>query len=102
LTALAAFPARSLHDALPICLHLDLDHLGRALADRPGKISRIAHDVGSFAVHFRAWPRHDMDKPFHARGPVAGDGAEIGELAHLRSEEHTSELQSRENLVCRL
>src|SRR5690606_41692193 len=25
-----------------------------------------------------------------------------GEAAHLRSEEHTSELQSRENLVCRL
>src|SRR5690606_35833006 len=26
----------------------------------------------------------------------------IAEVAHLRSEEHTSELQSRENLVCRL
>src|SRR5690606_41929662 len=28
--------------------------------------------------------------------------AEVGECAYLRSEEHTSELQSRENLVCRL
>src|SRR5690606_40682736 len=26
----------------------------------------------------------------------------LGRLAHARSEEHTSELQSRENLVCRL
>src|SRR5690606_41582976 len=25
-----------------------------------------------------------------------------GDIRHLRSEEHTSELQSRENLVCRL
>src|SRR5690606_11740812 len=34
---------------------------------------------------------------------VAADGvATIGAGARLRSEEHTSELQSRENLVCRL
>src|SRR5690606_41279087 len=32
-------------------------------------------------------------RPRHRQGQVAGD---------LRSEEHTSELQSRENLVCRL
>src|SRR5690606_39728731 len=29
-------------------------------------------------------------------------GAAAGEVARIRSEEHTSELQSRENLVCRL
>src|SRR5690606_41650491 len=33
--------------------------------------------------------------------PVLGAGDRAGDLA-LRSEEHTSELQSRENLVCRL
>src|SRR5690606_40112766 len=33
--------------------------------------------------------------------PIALDGEQIGYLC-LRSEEHTSELQSRENLVCRL
>src|SRR5690606_41385473 len=33
----------------------------------------------------------------------AGSGnRELGRLDHPRSEEHTSELQSRENLVCRL
>src|SRR5690606_40021616 len=31
-----------------------------------------------------------------------GDAAVLDHGRHLRSEEHTSELQSRENLVCRL
>src|SRR5690606_42122037 len=34
------------------------------------------------------------------RGKVSGENE--GALAGVRSEEHTSELQSRENLVCRL
>src|SRR3712207_7325998 len=33
---------------------------------------------------------------------LLGDHAALGELAVLRSEEHTSELQSRQYLVCRL
>src|SRR5690606_41798613 len=41
-----------------------------------------------------------------ARQRVAGNlfqvGAALLELLHVRSEEHTSELQSRENIVCRL
>src|SRR5436309_7604469 len=52
-----------------------------------------------------------QDRVFHAdlhgsdlrqRNPLTGRSTqrEIGDLA--RSEEHTSELQSRENLVCRL
>src|SRR5690606_40582473 len=37
------------------------------------------------------------------RGAVLGGDGEVGGLgAATRSEEHTSELQSRENLVCRL
>src|SRR5690606_40464248 len=39
--------------------------------------------------------------PFGILGLVANTVAETG-FAALRSEEHTSELQSRENLVCRL
>src|SRR5690606_40955891 len=31
-----------------------------------------------------------------------GEWVEAGDIAFYRSEEHTSELQSRENLVCRL
>src|SRR5690606_41585986 len=38
--------------------------------------------------------------PAGAQAADAGGGRWLG--AHARSEEHTSELQSRENLVCRL
>src|SRR5205085_9991164 len=42
----------------------------------------------------------------HERGRGAGrllaEGANRGEPARIRSEEHTSELQSQSNLVCRL
>src|SRR3712207_7019066 len=49
-------------------------------------------------------------KPWHARGQVGAVGPEDYELAMeqvssavaARSEEHTSELQSRQYLVCRL
>src|SRR3712207_8330108 len=33
---------------------------------------------------------------------VVGDGRQLGVVVDLRSEEHTSELQSRQYLVCRL
>src|SRR2546430_9895562 len=39
------------------------------------------------------------DGPVHARDGVPGDQPQ---LLRLRSEEHTSELQSQSNLVCRL
>src|SRR5690606_39337989 len=48
---------------------------------------------------------------FGSRGASSQESVALGSLAHLvnfagtdsmRSEEHTSELQSRENLVCRL
>src|SRR5690349_23019877 len=35
-------------------------------------------------------------------GALRGDDAELGEVSAQRSEEHTSELQSRRDLVCRL
>src|SRR5690606_39788688 len=49
-----------------------------------------------------------LSKAFELRGEqrcvvaVVGDGALTGGMCWERSEEHTSELQSRENLVCRL
>src|SRR5690606_39998357 len=46
----------------------------------PGMLGNSPHKVGS----------HARDKALSAR-----------RIDHLRSEEHTSELQSRENLVCR-
>src|SRR5438067_9115072 len=72
-TATTEIYTLSLHDALPIC------------ADRPG---------------------HRSEDPLHRQGKredLAGPQAEIpGSLLEARSEEHTSELQSRFDLVCRL
>src|SRR5690606_40824174 len=50
-------------------------------------------------VHRRLQELH----PVHLRHPVVGeDGADLVTPQPHRSEEHTSELQSREKLVCRL
>src|SRR5690606_39426545 len=56
-----------------------------------GILSRIGEcNVGDLRILFRA-------NESSRSGPAVSDGA-----ARCRSEEHTSELQSRENLVCRL
>src|SRR5439155_19514583 len=67
----------SLHDALPICADLP----GGAPVPPAAILDPPAPGVGGHRAHLRA--------P-HAAGHVA------------RSEEHTSELQSRGHLVCRL
>src|SRR5438874_3968991 len=44
-------------------------------------------------------------RPHRGGGPLLDDGAAAGadaRVVHARSEEHTSELQSRRDLVCRL
>src|SRR2546430_5321533 len=51
--------------------------------------------------------RQGLDRPLgieHLAGPVGEDAEQVHALvlARLRSEEHTSELQSQSNLVCRL
>src|SRR5690606_42074261 len=60
------------------------------------------------------WQRHPLVQPIHHAAEVGFNTGAIhqhrtdnhhlhpGILCNLRSEEHTSELQSRENLVCRL
>src|SRR5690606_40728125 len=86
--------APSLHDALPIY------QAARAGgAQRPHAVREHAVQVGGHVrgphpgraeVAVRDDRVHRADEP--------GDGASAG----VRSEEHTSELQSREKLVCRL
>src|SRR5690606_40748592 len=80
----------SLHDALPISVGVledDLDVL-------PARAQRRLADVRDVLPldHHLAGGRVDQ----------ADDAAGDRGLARSRSEEHTSELQSRENLVCRL
>src|SRR5690606_41223553 len=90
----------SLHDALPIC-EADV----RLLADQgPGRDGR--EQAGQAQQHRRSANGHRTGSPlgvvplsywYRSRCAALGAGA-----AAYRSEEHTSELQSRENLVCRL
>src|SRR5690606_40715467 len=90
LPTLPYFFARSLRDALPI-----FDH-GIALAADQARVLQVAANalqrgaVGRILVELAGYQRHRVVQPQR--------------VAHrlLRSEEHTSELQSRENLVCRV
>src|SRR5436309_4003610 len=69
----------SLHDALPICLGLANSFADSSFAD-------VLSSIGS-----------SLFGPGFNLG-----GTKKGRSYAARSEEHTSELQSRENLVCRL
>src|SRR5438445_5304413 len=55
---------------------------------------------GGFAQGRRALVRGELDH--HAREVLGGRLRVVHVLSHHRSEEHTSELQSRQYLVCRL
>src|SRR5690606_41940129 len=80
----------SLHDALPIflqLLHIINNHNGFSFFFCLGKNRKIKK-------HNRSQTKKDLNSfTFHNKFFL---------LFNMRSEEHTSELQSRENLVCRL
>src|SRR5690606_39818568 len=81
--------------AAGVCRHGDpvVQRSGKAVGRREQERAHAA-SAGNFVsrVDFRLSPRARTEHEQHcARGVVQG-----------RSEEHTSELQSRENLVCRL
>src|SRR5207302_3550653 len=89
----------SLHDALPISGDDELRqggllHRQRALGDEyvHHRVDELAREVSLFQLNLSFQNRQD-------RSLESGE-TEIQVAA--RSEEHTSELQSRENLVCRL
>src|SRR5690606_41665173 len=77
----------SLHDALPIC---STEH-ELCLLCRPGRAGAQGGARGD----------RGGGESGHRAGQRSGRGQRTG-AAGCRSEEHTSELQSRENLVCRL
>src|SRR2546427_5495813 len=77
----------SLHDALPIwCSRKFARGYGGALRSHPARRSHHIDD-------------HQLTRGYHL-GHVSGGGRKA--RCGLRSEEHTSELQSQSNLVCRL
>src|SRR5690606_41491031 len=86
--ASTSISALSLHDALPICV-------------------LPVPQVGAVGEHLQPTPRRllehlqlgDRSPVRHEHGLLHG-GVDVDHAQ--RSEEHTSELQSRENLVCRL
>src|SRR5690606_41747024 len=92
------FRTLSLHDALPICgagSFWDPHHLKRnneAIRLEPGRYFTDA--ISEEAIH-------QLDR-HHAQNPDKPFFQYVAYTAPHRSEEHTSELQSRENLVCRL
>src|SRR5690606_39419075 len=95
-TATGTYPL-SLHDALPIYV---ADHglLVSVAADRG------VHGLGGPVGGAERRQREQLDRDAGRGQLVAREqrgGAELGDVGQ-RSEEHTSELQSRENLVCRL
>src|SRR5690625_6351084 len=70
--------ALSLHDALPISINC----VGEPLIE-----PRLGNHLNVYEFEL---------------ADVVGDGARLHMAAAMRSEEHTSELQSRGHLVCRL
>src|SRR5207302_9338856 len=90
----------SLHDALPICTQ------GRVLI--PGALPIVVEpQVPDSGLVRHRDPVVDRVPGEHRsalarRGTAGEDQQGAGHRPGARSEEHTSELQSRENLVCRL
>src|SRR5207253_11382216 len=87
----------SLHDALPI-FHL-------LIARRAVEVRRI--ELGGQRGEVPSLGRGHPAQPLAPLRPGVGERAEADRRDHLhlagaRSEEHTSELQSRGHLVCRL
>src|SRR5699024_11362186 len=88
-----AIYALSLHDALPICLPIAEDR-SRVISEGWAEYQQELWDSGSFAPS-GSWRDKQLRSCLEAGRGFPTD-------ADFRSEEHTSELQSRFDLVCRL
>src|SRR5206468_11065361 len=92
----------SLHDALPI-LAAPIQQNLELLRELPDHVagSAVVTDTGSTKREIVEAARSLPDRLTFIGGHPLG-GAARGGIDHARSEEHTSELQSRSDLVCRL
>src|SRR5690606_42152525 len=92
----------SLHDALRIGVEVDSEDLPGARVEVVAGL-RVPDDADALLSHRKRGREPRLERP-NRRERLA----ETEQLRHVaqdlvgRSEEHTSELQSRENLVCRL
>src|SRR3712207_7487488 len=86
-TATTEIYTLSLHDALPIWPH---DRLSRGVHRRPRSLLHLPHG------------EQRTRRLGCAHRNIGVIGGELGVEGRSRSEEHTSELQSRQYLVCRL
>src|SRR5207247_10556347 len=99
-TLITSFSTLSLHDALPIFVVLVLlrearSHVAVAILNRmvlPHQVAVVVRRVAARAATRRIIPVDDL----------AAIHTSVATGAAPRSEEHTSELQSRVDLVCRL
>src|SRR5688572_29809875 len=66
----------------------------------PGRVEHAVQAIESYGDHGQVQPRRNHPNAAEERFDVAGGGAHA--FRKYRSEEHTSELQSQSNLVCRL
>src|SRR5262249_61822952 len=85
----------SLHDALPI----SAGYLARCRFPAPGVGARVRVPP---VWHYRGCWRHRRPAHPESAGPVSKKPPGGANPGRSRSEEHTSELQSLTNLVCRL
>src|SRR5690606_41813764 len=76
----------------------------RRSSDLPGPVKQADPSPDGRAGHRSGRPRHPRLRPGRAKlgSSTLSGGGTPWKSAGSRSEEHTSELQSRENLVCRL
>src|SRR5690606_41689481 len=92
----------ALPDALPF-LALALGERADAGVLRAGAARADVSAVFDPPPHVRDWLAErdlDTDAELVLRRVIGGQGRSKAYINGLRSEEHTSELQSRENLVC--
>src|SRR5207253_9135201 len=87
------FYTLSLHDALPISWSWSTRC---SVSNAPDRSTR--DDISASDPQIDAWRRHHRSQP----RPGLGRHRPHSGAARARSEEHTSELQSRGHLVCRL